>query len=382
MIHPASLECAPLDPSVDARLSERELRRVEPLHQALLSPLDHETVDDWRRAVNRALVEAFGSDAAKFQLPLEGMPLHVSEGIDPAVLGSYAQEIMPELSRTRRMYRRLERLGAGNRSMLWQRDLEWLYRSDYFHEMIVPMRAFDPLWAGVPVDGSRYPASIHTYHDRRRGSRRVGAREVALMRLVRPALAAGVGMVVRTAARRAALVDALDRQRDGALVFDLQGRLLHRNPAAASVARTEADERALARAGAAMARGLAGDDLLDTLAPANAAREVTTRGGRYRLSAVRVAGGAFAPGPVVLVTVAVAGGSERLPGRERVRERFGLTRRQAEVALLLARRKSNAEIAEALSISSHTARHHTEAVMSVLGVGDRREVEGRLRRAN
>ena len=47
---------------------------------------------------------------------------------------------------------------------------------------------------------------------------------------------------------------------------------------------------------------------------------------------------------------------------------------EAEVAFLLAERRTNAEIAEALFISPHTARYHTEAVMGKLGVGRRRAV--------
>lgn len=72
---------------------------------------------------------------------------------------------------------------------------------------------------------------------------------------------------------------------------------------------------------------------------------------------------------------------------------LGLTPRQAEVAVLLAARRTNREIAAALSISVHTARHHVEAVLERLGVARgvvadiladskaaRRESSGRARR--
>ena len=45
---------------------------------------------------------------------------------------------------------------------------------------------------------------------------------------------------------------------------------------------------------------------------------------------------------------------------------------------LLARCKTNGEIAEALCISPHTARHHTEAVLRKLEVGSRRQVARRV----
>ena len=76
--------------------------------------------------------------------------------------------------------------------------------------------------------------------------------------------------------------------------------------------------------------------------------------------------------PIVLVTVEA--------GPRRPAARHGLTPRQTEVAELLARRLTNAEVAEALSISPHTARHHTEAVLRKLGLRDRRHVAEALRR--
>jgi DNA-binding NarL/FixJ family response regulator len=59
--------------------------------------------------------------------------------------------------------------------------------------------------------------------------------------------------------------------------------------------------------------------------------------------------------------------------------RFGLTRREAQVALLLARGRSNQAIARELKISSHTARHHTQRVFSKLEVHSRAEAGAKLR---
>jgi DNA-binding CsgD family transcriptional regulator len=61
-----------------------------------------------------------------------------------------------------------------------------------------------------------------------------------------------------------------------------------------------------------------------------------------------------------------------------LRERFRLTRKEAHVALLLAQRRSNAEIADTLRISPHTARRHTENVMLKLNVTSRFSVETAL----
>lgn len=67
------------------------------------------------------------------------------------------------------------------------------------------------------------------------------------------------------------------------------------------------------------------------------------------------------------------------PCAAHLQRRFGLTRRQADVARLLAERKTNPEIGELLFISSHTARHHVQAVLRQLGLNDRRDVAHRLR---
>ncbi|SRR6266508_917563 len=52
----------------------------------------------------------------------------------------------------------------------------------------------------------------------------------------------------------------------------------------------------------------------------------------------------------------------------RLRERFGLTRRQAEVAAALADGLSYAEIAERLGVSYHTVHTHIKAIHQKAGV--------------
>jgi DNA-binding CsgD family transcriptional regulator len=79
------------------------------------------------------------------------------------------------------------------------------------------------------------------------------------------------------------------------------------------------------------------------------------------------------------VAVVTLGTPHAVPGEAIMIERYHLTVREAQVAALLQQRRSNREIAERLSISLHTARHHVEAVMSKLGVTSRAAVRERLR---
>jgi DNA-binding CsgD family transcriptional regulator len=101
--------------------------------------------------------------------------------------------------------------------------------------------------------------------------------------------------------------------------------------------------------------------------------EVATREGRYRMRArILVERIREIRTRAVLVTIERA--AAHLPSRPCLMQRFGMTAREADVALLLARGKRNTAIAEELMISTHTARHHTESVLSKLSLHTRAEV--------
>jgi len=96
---------------------------------------------------------------------------------------------------------------------------------------------------------------------------------------------------------------------------------------------------------------------------------------RFRLVVELLATESGEPMPVATVERVPAGGVSRAS----LRERYRLTEKETRVAFLLAQRRSNAEIAEALKISPHTARRHTENVMLKLNVNSRFSVESALR---
>jgi DNA-binding response OmpR family regulator len=77
-------------------------------------------------------------------------------------------------------------------------------------------------------------------------------------------------------------------------------------------------------------------------------------------------------------TTGAAVASSGMPDDE-LRQRFGLTERQIEVARLLAQGHSNAEIGEALGVTTITARNHTDQVMLKLGASTRARVGAILR---
>ena len=152
-----------------------DMRAIERVLDLLLNPLGHADLDQWRRAVMEELRPLLGADMVSFQLPHPGRKLLLSD-LDPSLVSTYTREYIPHLDRVKDYSQRMIRLGVGNRRALWQSDLPWLYRTAYYNECIVPMRAFGPIWASAPVPGEQVPAILLAHVDRRYG-RRMGRRD-------------------------------------------------------------------------------------------------------------------------------------------------------------------------------------------------------------
>ena len=81
-------------------------------------------------------------------------------------------------------------------------------------------------------------------------------------------------------------------------------------------------------------------------------------------------------GPIAIVTIRLHPHS---PSEESIRVKFGLSRREAQVAVLLADRRTDAEIAAALGISWHTVRSHVERIFAALECHTRRDAAAKLK---
>ena len=103
-----------------------------------------------------------------------------------------------------------------------------------------------------------------------------------------------------------------------------------------------------------------------------------------RLLAVRTATRRYALEPLMPPAGSEAGGlihvhrSRTTHDPDSIATRFGLTRREAEVALLIAAGQSNKSIAAELRLSPHTVRRHTESVFRKVGVTSRAALSARL----
>lgn len=168
------------------------------------------------------------------------------------------------------------------------------------------------------------------------------------------------------------LLRLLDFLREGLLVCDATGRVVHANPALTRALEAEPERERLQGEMEALARCIASSAPDGDAAREAHAREVRTAQGVYRVRGTLVLDALSAPGSMVLVALDRLS-PEPLPD-EVLRERFGLTKTEIRIARLLAARRSNAEIAAELCLSPHTVRHHTERVLDKLGVPSRTQV--------
>jgi DNA-binding CsgD family transcriptional regulator len=105
-------------------------------------------------------------------------------------------------------------------------------------------------------------------------------------------------------------------------------------------------------------------------------QEVRTAAGLFLVRCTVLGAETVGPRPMALVSVDRVG-AEPLTAAE-LHRRFQLTEREVVVSHLIARGHSNAEVAQALGISIHTARRHAERVLMKLGVHSRARVAAML----
>lgn len=187
----------------------------------------------------------------------------------------------------------------------------------------------------------------------------------------------------RQSERRAELALFLDALGEALMLCDLQGRVLHLNPAMSRLLDADPERQAVRRelemvalSGAGMARGTTRSLAQAAREAARIEREVRTTSGLYRVRRSATGDGIFTAAAAQLVTLQPL--TVQPLSDQELRDRFGLTTREVGVARLLARGQTNAEVASALGISPFTARNHTEHVLAKLGVSNRAKVAAAL----
>jgi DNA-binding CsgD family transcriptional regulator len=270
-------------------------------------------------------------------------------------------------------------LSIWSRTMLWEPDV--LRRSEYFNDFAVPNRLHSAVGLTVDIDATTR-VGLSFLHERA-VDEEITTRQLALLGLVYASFKAAVLANISLSAYRARLAHVMDSIAQGLLICDYAGRMLHRNPEMKRLLEQEperdliaAEMRQIVLSVAQLARRR--PDGTAAVAGWPTAREVRTASAVYSLRASSV--GPSMTGVDGGILIALERLTPEMPPGEVLGERYALTPREIDVTYLLLHGKSNADIAQALAISEHTARHHTESVLAKLGLHSRTEIARLFRR--
>ena len=360
--------------------SQREQDALRAAFAVLLSPLDFVDAETWRGEVGRALCDLLGADRSSFQLEMPGIPILYSEDYLQATLDAYVDYYRDiDIGRQRR-----DALGAEvwNRWLLHGRDLRDFWESEIHQDFLVPNRILDSMGLTVKVRGASMPATIFFHRDKP-GTAEFGERGVALLSMLLPAFKAGVRDIVRYSHQRDSLTNHLDELTTGIRICDLDGTIVHQNPAFTSAVRAEDSPERLEQAFGEVVNTLVElssnrADIGAALAGERVVQEVHTTKASYQIR------GSFLGRELLGAERRIAISLDRLPPDTPLSDlalqaRFKLTPRELEITRRLAQGQSTKEVAFACGISIHTARRHSERIFNKLGVRNRSQLGPRLR---
>ncbi|PAP75984.1 helix-turn-helix transcriptional regulator [Rubrivirga marina] len=364
-----------------------DLSRLESASRTLLSPLAAPDVDAWRSEAIASASALLGADCGLFMLS-SAPRVHVSDTTDAAFLAVYDQHVAEVTARGPRLSDAVMQRWLDERRRVGQEVVTNALADDLLAPYGLALRDSSLYNEGMAPGGWADQRTLYVGFGGGEAMLQLGyARadrapdpdaSVAFLRILLPSLKAGLDALGRLGAHRA----ALDAVGSPLALFDADARQVHRTAALSGLLAAEPDRDRLAielRAFAATLRPLAAPRRHDIgLSPTGPVREVRTAGATYRLrGTILPADAAEAP---LLVTVERVG-AVALPSPEEVRQRTGLTLREAEVALLLAEGLTNVQVADRLFIAPKTARRHTENVLGKLEVATRAAVASALLRA-
>ena len=343
-------------------LSTDDLTAIGDCSRELLSALDHPSPDRWAERVIKHAQPLLGADRSFLALPMaRGFVLHHSDADMVDAARSYAD-----------YYHRTDVYVNGRRQELGLQVFSYdmlittaeQRRSEFWHDWILKYQLCKPAGLSRDVPGCPVPASLMAYKEKPT-SKGFGARELAILQLLRPSFDAALKTLDRFNRAGAELLAHVDRLARPVALLAPAG-VVHVNAAFSAALGRHAGEaladivprvRAIVRYGvAAFDRPLSGS------VPGASGKPVTwsvhlvspDRNQTFALIELEVP-----PAPYTAAMVS---------------ERFGLTVRQAQVAVLMAARRTYKEIAAQLAMRPNTARRHCEQVLLRLGLHSRDDV--------
>lgn len=369
-------------------LSSIDIGRIQDTQEVLLSPLEHDSARAWCTAVVDAVGTLFRSDVALFNLAHEGKVTSAwGDGLAPfaEVLTEIVTGVQPGAIRYRDDHldtaldlRRQNRLEVWSNRMLERLHDTPMEEMPFYREFMEPAGTVEGgcMTIGLPSGEAMIGANPGPP-----GRNPFGEDWLDLFRAILPAFKGGTRALTMLETRRSTLGATIDTLAGAVGIWSLDGRELHRGRGLRRLLAAEPDAERIATASGSLALRIAGlrrstgksqaDEPLDV-----GQAEVMTRAARYQLR------GAFLPRALFDRHAAIAVCVDRLtpipPDPSTLRHRFGLTRRQAEVAQLLALGLSKPQVAARLRISGHTVRSHGEQIFLKLNVHTRGEFMNRI----
>lgn len=365
------------------RLTTREQKEFRAAQEALLSPLvGSASPREWQLRSNYAVRRFVGADHSVFCVPTrrDALPPAVTDDVDPTFRDRFYEHLAPSNDPYYHVddpyvdsaVRRRVDGGADAYHLDQLLSREEQARSVMVQEVFVP---FD-----LPrMTGLSYPLpegeAAQFFGFKSPDAEGYQERGLKKLRLLVPAFAAGVRTFRRWINRRWEWISTLDRLTQPLALYDEAGSPIHRNTALKELLageprsdRVTAVADMIAQVFAVRRRGPRRAQ--DGLSPV-VERSVEGASITYRVFAT-YGPPEIAAGSSIVVQIESLG--TPLPSPEDLQERFGLTPRQATVALLLAEGCSDKMIAKRLDISWYTARTHVRNILRRLDLSSRREI--------
>jgi len=356
-------------------LDATALRASSEAVRVLVSPLHFASEAEWRTAVHGALRTLFAADQTMSIMAGSG-PLVRSEDLDESALRSlraWFDEFTPEgrVTLADPVVNEWNDRRRASAIQVYTRDLidhvidNRVKESPYVNEALVPNRI--RFWQGVYARGPGGGDAILWVSYENRAREPYGEAAIPLLSLLTPAFQAGLQALCRLGDARG----ALDSLAHPLIVFDSEGREIHRTRAFGELTMIPDEAAALVARARSLAREFA--ECRSRNVPATPSSGLVTTHGGFTLQVTLLPEGLLSGAPAVAVLVRSLA-PRAFPDAGTLEGVYGLTPREAEVALHLARGATREGIARALGISPHTVRAHTEKVFVKLGVTTRSAV--------
>jgi len=362
-------------PAMTSALRAADFELFHAALSVLLAPLDESSPATWRRRASEALQALMGADGAGIVLQLPGEPLDIG-------VGQWREQAQAAMDVYSGRHFGQNPTGAHcpqGAVRIWTRSALRARAGreplDFSSDRCRHDGNFDSLGMSAPYPPHTVGEAAALITAGSPDRFLAGGREEQLLRLLQPAFAAGIAMLIFAHSWHEGLGAALDLADVPLAIVRPDGALLHATPALILVAGGSRPSTMLATV-QAMARELArtfggNRDL------AASSHAVETPDGRYELRATLVQAAYPAHGPLVVVAVTPPGGAA--PSGAELQGRFHLTQREVEVVRLLVKGARDRTIAHALGVQLSTARHHVEHVLMKLGIQARAAVAARVR---